>query len=153
MSQEKPQNSGTKNWILLGLVFIFIHYFAYLWPFVFDSSIIARMEDRSDFEAIRSYHIFLVTISIITILFALIQIKFWRTATLLICLFGILNGETLAVFHVWFSGVNSFEALASRWDLFSQYPRLVANGLRGGVFIPLLYLAIIVLTIKDWKGY
>jgi len=120
MSQEKLQNSGTKNWILLGLGFIFIHYFAYLWPLVFDSSTIARMEDRSEYlEAMRSYHIFLVTISIIAILFALIQIKFWRTATLLICLFGILNGETLAVFQVFFSDVNSFEALVSRWDLFS----------------------------------
>ena len=112
------------------------------------------MKNNSKYlKAIRSHLIFLIAISIIAILFAFKQIKFWRTVILLVCLIGILNGETVAVFQVWFRGIDSFEALVSRWDLHSNYPRLVAAGFRNGILIPLLYAAVIVLTIKDWNHF
>ncbi len=150
MSLEIIADPKTRYWISTGLVITFFHYSTYLWPLLFDDAVITRLQDSPEFlEGMRIHLAFFIAISTVAILFAFKQFKYWRVATLLVCLLGIYNGETVDVFHYWFKDIDSFEQLSSRWESHSKYPWLMAAGFRNGIFIPLLYLAVVFLTIKD----
>ncbi len=152
MSTEIITDPKTRYWISTGLVIAFFHYSTYLWPLLFDDAVITRLQDSPEYlEAMRIHLAVFIAISVVAILFAFKRFKYWRVATLLVCALGIYNGETVDVFHYWFEDVDSFEQLSSRWNSHSNYPWLMAAGFRNGIFIPLLYLAVVFLTIKDWK--
>ena len=146
------KDSNTKHWIALAIAFTLVHYFDYLWSNFTHIASSDDSESYSDLQiVIRVQLIFLLVISVDAILYVLRQFKYWRLVTLFVCLTGIYNGETIAVIEVFFGGIDSIEALISRWDLFSKFPWALSSGFRNGIFVPLLYLLVIILIILEWK--
>jgi len=152
MSRIDVKESNTKYWIALGLAFTLFHYFDYLW------SNLTHIASTDDFEGYPSFLlvtrvqlIFLIVISVVAILYAFKQLKYWRVVTLLVCLIGIYNGETIVVLKLWFQNIDSIESLISRWNVFSKFHWALASGFRNGIFVPLLHLLVIILITLDWK--
>ena len=152
MSQIDVKELNNKHWITLGLAFTLVHYIDYLWTNITYVASTDHSEVYLDFLFVtRVQLIFLVVISVVAILCAFKQFKYWRVVTLIVCLIGIYDGETIVVMKTWFGDIDSLEALVSRWTLYSKYQWFLASGFRNGIFVPLLYSMIAILVFLDWK--
>ena len=87
--------------------------------------------------------LFLATTSIVALGFSFYQLKYWRAITIIISLIGIFSGETIIV-------LRNFEFVYSKWYIFIDFLMFVGMVSRNAIFVPLLYLAVIILVIQDW---
>ena len=153
MSQEPSAALRRRYWITLALFVTLIHYCAYLWPLIFDSSEITLMKDEyPEFkDVMRTQLVLLIIMSIIALIFSVTQFKHWKITTIICSGIGIYNGEIVDVYRAWFLDIDSLESLYSRWAVYIKFPGFIASGFRNGIFVPLLYSAVIFLTYQDWR--
>ena len=154
MLPEDQQLPNKNFWLSIAWFFLVFNYCAYMWPLLFDHSLISEMEKESpDFlEFQRGYLVMLITMSLIALFFSITKVKFWRFVVIVIGVFGLYTTEVFSVFQVWFNGIDSFADLERRWAIFMNYPWALSSGFRNGIFTPLLYAAIIIMVIQNWRN-
>lgn len=144
MSKESAIKVRRRYWISLALLFTLFHYCEYLWPFIYDiSTNMSGNDEANSIDRVLVVLLFLATTSIVALGFSFYQLKYWRAITITISLIGIFSGETIIV-------LRNFEFVYSKWYIFIDFLMFVGMVSRNAIFVPLLYLAVIILVIQDW---
>ncbi len=150
MSRDTDTSVRKIRWVTFSLIIIALHYWLYLWPLIIEYPKTWVTEDPDTLLIMRTRLTLFTLMVIVAIVFVVRRIKYWHVITTVVCGLGIYVASVPEFFQILFDGVNSLNSFVSRLAIFAKYPHSLLM-FRNDLFVPLLYLAVIILVFQDWR--
>lgn len=123
-----------------------MHYGLYLWPLIEGESSHATSGDPLLLAANLG---FLVSVCLLAWIFVIKQIRYWQYIVFAVALIGVANTNVFEFVQWFFSGINSFESLLSRFELQFKFLRQTLMLFRNEMFVPVLYFSVMAMSFQD----